>query len=70
MEAAPDVAYGTSMGSRYQRQYLALGRQFKAGPTAVMADHAGELQLFGRNPLRLERIESDPDHVPMRLEAS
>ena len=66
MQAAPDQAYGASIGSRYQRQYLALGRQFKASTTGEL--QRGELQLFGDRPMDLQLVASEPDVVPMPLE--
>jgi hypothetical protein len=67
MQAAPELAYGSRIGSRYQRQLLALGRQFKPGPTAQMTDDGADLPLFGARPLRLEHVELEPDHVPLEL---
>lgn len=58
MSAEPDIAYGSGLGSRYQRQYLALGRQFKADKGAQL-EKGSELLLFGEQPMQLESLD-DP----------
>jgi hypothetical protein len=68
MQTEPDLAYGSRIGSRYQRQLLALGRQFKPGPTGQMTDDRADLRLFAGTPLRLERTDSGPDQVPLKLQ--
>ncbi|HXG25780.1 MAG TPA: 2'-deoxycytidine 5'-triphosphate deaminase [Candidatus Binatia bacterium] len=69
MLSAPDKAYGQDLGSRYQRQYLAVGRQFVPDPPSRMeAEHNPE--LFGEEPLKLELIEGEPDALVMPLELS
>jgi dCTP deaminase len=67
MMAAPDKAYGHEIGSRYQRQYLAVGRQFIPDPPSRMqAEHAPE--LFGEEPLKLELVQVEPDAIAMDLD--
>jgi dCTP deaminase len=60
MAAPPDVAYGARIGSRYQRQYLALGRQFKADRGAQL-EAGSDLLLFGELPMELESVADDPE---------
>jgi dCTP deaminase len=61
MQAPPDKLYGADLGSRYQRQYLALGRQFRSGST-------GEMRGARRNaPLTLDLVATEADLVPMEL---
>jgi dCTP deaminase len=55
MQEAPDQAYGATIGSSYQRQYLALGRQFKPDRGAQLPPSDG-LMLFAEEPMALERI--------------
>jgi len=52
MAQEPDHLYGTGIGSRYQRQYLALGRQFKSTRSERL-DEGAELSLFPE-PMPLE----------------
>jgi dCTP deaminase len=59
MSSPPDRLYGTT-GSRYQRQYLALGRQFKADRGAELKE-AQELRLFDTRPMDLESMAVDPE---------
>ena len=58
MKAAPDEAYGTSIGSRYQSQQLALGRQFKPDKQAKRS-RSDELSLFPDLPLPISRAVDD-----------
>jgi dCTP deaminase len=51
MSERPDVLYGSDLGSRYQRQYLALSRQFRV-------DQAG---------VRKPRIRTRVDQAPLEL---
>jgi dCTP deaminase len=51
MAARPDVLYGEGIGSRYQRQGLALGRQFRAERMGV--PRAGPRKKTNQSPLRL-----------------
>ncbi|HSK51340.1 MAG TPA: 2'-deoxycytidine 5'-triphosphate deaminase [Clostridia bacterium] len=48
MAERPEAAYGSAIGSRYQRQYLALGRQFKPDESAA------------RSPARPKTTEAQP----------
>jgi dCTP deaminase len=48
MAERPEAAYGSAIGSRYQRQYLALGRQFKPDESAA------------RSPARAKTTEAQP----------
>jgi dCTP deaminase len=48
----PEEIYGAGLGSNYQRQYLALGRQFKADKSAHL-EGMPELVLF-RQPMPLQ----------------
>jgi dCTP deaminase len=59
MSSLPDRLYGTT-GSRYQRQYLALGRQFKADKGAELRE-AQELLLFDSRPMDLQALSGEPD---------
>jgi dCTP deaminase len=59
MLVEPEEIYGAGLGSRYQRQYLALGRQFKQDKSAHL-EGVPELLLF-RDPMPLE---SDSDGWP------
>lgn len=59
MSSAPDRLYG-STGSRYQRQYLALGRQFKADKGAELKE-SQDLVLFGGKPMDLEPMSGTGD---------
>ncbi|HEY3522805.1 MAG TPA: 2'-deoxycytidine 5'-triphosphate deaminase [Candidatus Limnocylindrales bacterium] len=53
MAAPPDAAYGAARsGSRYQRQYLALGRQFRADRSAQM-EGMSDLRLFPEQPMEI-----------------
>ena len=64
MQDAPDKLYGADLGSRYQRQYLALGRQFRAGSIGEMRGARGD----GENsPLTLDLVATEADSVPMEL---
>lgn len=59
MTEAPDVVYGATIGSRYARQTLALGRQFR--PERSDRDARGQsLELFEEEPVPLERIDDTP----------
>jgi len=51
MAARPDELYGEGIGSRYQRQGLALGRQFRAERMGV--PRAGPRKKSDQTPLRL-----------------
>jgi dCTP deaminase len=70
MAEPPDVAYGARIGSRYQRQYLALGRQFKADKGAQL-EKGSDLLLFGEEPMELESLADAAldDDVPFELAA-
>jgi dCTP deaminase len=57
MAAPPDQAYGEGIGSRYQRQYLALGRQFK--PERAQREVPRGFKAGEREPLRLELLSGD-----------
>jgi hypothetical protein len=48
MTEKPDELYGASIGSRYQRQYLTLSRQF-------LPDQAGKAK-----PRRMKGVEQNP----------
>ncbi len=62
MVERPDELYGTDIGSRYQRQYLALGRQFK--PDVSAGGGARRRNGVGQEPLPLESWSGDPDELP------
>ncbi len=66
MLEAPDQAYGVSLGSRYQRQYLALGRQFKPDRGGQL-QRAAELSLFPEAPMPLVQLNAprDRESVPV-----
>jgi dCTP deaminase len=64
MQEAPDKLYGAELGSRYQRQYLALGRQFRAGSINEMRGSGGARR---ESPLTLDLVASEADSVPMEL---
>src|SRR4029079_74690 len=51
MDYRPDELYGEGIGSRYQRQGLALGRQFRAERMGV--PRAGRRKKAAQNPARL-----------------
>jgi dCTP deaminase len=56
MSERPEATYGAALGSRYQRQYLALGRQFKADRGAQL-EASPELQLFDDAPMPLGSVD-------------
>jgi dCTP deaminase len=58
MSAPPEAAYGAGLGSRYQRQYLALGRQFKADKGAQL-EQSSDLKLFQEKPMLLESLDDE-----------
>jgi dCTP deaminase len=60
MTEAPEKAYGAALGSRYQRQYLALGRQFKPDKGAQLEPRT-ELLLFGNEPMAMEALAEPGD---------
>jgi dCTP deaminase len=64
MQEAPDKLYGADLGSRYQRQYLALGRQFRAGSIGEMR---GARAASKQSPLTLDLVANEEDSVPMEL---
>ena len=64
MQEAPDKLYGADLGSRYQRQYLALGRQFRAGSIGEMRGTHGASQ---QSPLTLDLVSGEDDSAPMEL---
>ncbi len=64
MQEEPDKLYGADLGSRYQRQYLALGRQFRAGSIGEMRGGSSSL---ARSPLTLDLVTTEEDSVPMEL---
>ena len=51
MAARPDELYGAAIGSRYQRQKLALGRQFRAERMGI--PRAGPRRKVNQSPLPL-----------------
>jgi dCTP deaminase len=64
MQAKPDKLYGADLGSRYQRQYLALGRQFRTGSIGEMRGAAGTRR---DSPLTLDLVTTEADAAPMEL---
>jgi dCTP deaminase len=64
MQEAPDKLYGADLGSRYQRQYLALGRQFRTGSVGRMS---GSSRAGHESPLTLDLVAGSNDSVPMEL---
>ena len=64
MQEAPDKLYGADLGSRYQRQYLALGRQFRAGSIGERRGSAGRRP---DSPLTLDLVSAEADSLPMEL---
>ena len=65
MQEAPDKLYGADLGSRYQRQYLALGRQFRTGSIGEMG--ASRATRPG-SPMTLDLVtDASDDSVPMEL---
>jgi dCTP deaminase len=58
MADRPEEAYGSAIGSRYQRQYLALGRQFKPDEVGSRARKARPPEA---QPLPLESWSGDGD---------
>ena len=65
MASLPDEAYGAGIGSRYQRQYLTLGRQFRPDQAGNSMPRAA---AGGQEPLPLEPVgdeESDPVPLPI-----
>ena len=71
MTEAPDTIYGAAMGSRYGRQYLALGRQFKPDRGAQL-EPSSELFLFSPEPMGLASLASEGESagsLPMELAA-
>lgn len=56
MSTEPDQVYGSDIGSRYQRQYLALGRQFRREKGDDVADE-DLLRLF-KDPMPLQSDSS------------
>ena len=62
MAARPDELYGAGIGSRYQRQGLALGRQFRAERMGV--PRAGPRRKVDQSPLRLVP-DAKPDPLPV-----
>jgi dCTP deaminase len=68
MQEPPEVVYGASLGSRYQGQFLALGRQFKT-TTYTYARGANPREL-GARPMDLQLVTTESDVVPMALAAS
>jgi dCTP deaminase len=64
MQYRPDKLYGADLGSRYQRQYLALGRQFRSGSVGEMKGANSSQEEL---PLTLRLVAGDGDSVPMEL---
>jgi dCTP deaminase len=67
MASRPDELYGTAIGSRYQRQSLALGRQFRA--ERMGKPRSGPRKEFVQPPLSLvtdDLREVDPMPVSVR----
>jgi hypothetical protein len=62
MQAPSDQPYGLEIGSRYQRQQLALGRQFKRDPASEMGRDQ-DLTLFPEEPMALERLWTQDEHA-------
>lgn len=67
MTEPPEKAYGSAIGSRYQRQYLALGRQFKADKGALLEPPSRALRLFDE-PMPMEALADPNGHGPAPLE--
>jgi dCTP deaminase len=67
MSEAPDLAYGTEIGSRYQRQYLALGRQFRPDPKGVRRK---PMTAAAQEPLPLQEVaQTVADALPLGISA-
>jgi dCTP deaminase len=65
MAERPDEAYGLAIGSRYQRQYLALGRQFRRERTRPTARRPKSAE---QQPLPLESWAGDEvDPPPLQV---
>jgi hypothetical protein len=62
MASRPDELYGEGIGSRYQRQGLALGRQFRAERMGV--PRAGPRTKSTQSPLRLVP-DTSPEPLPV-----
>jgi dCTP deaminase len=65
MTSVPDQLYGLGIGSRYQRQYLTLGRQFRPDRTGGATPRS---KSISQDPLPLEPIASnglDPAPLPI-----
>jgi hypothetical protein len=62
MAARPDELYGAAIGSRYQRQKLALGRQFRAERMGV--PRAGPRRKVNQSPLPLA-ADTQADPLPV-----
>jgi dCTP deaminase len=62
MAARPDELYGAAIGSRYQRQKLALGRQFRAERMGI--PRAGPRRKVNQSPLPLS-ADTQPEPMPV-----
>lgn len=68
MSGRPDELYGSSIGSRYQRQYLALGRQFVVDQMGIPKPRKSREGT--QTPLPLVSAEGDPfDLAPLPVAA-
>jgi dCTP deaminase len=62
MQAEPDRLYGSVEGPSYQRQYLALGRQFKTNAAADMRTRPDT--IFEEGPLKVRLVAAGTDNTP------
>jgi dCTP deaminase len=65
MASMPDQLYGSAIGSRYQRQYLTLGRQFRPDPFGRAAKK--RQRMSEAVPLPLELGTVGPDVEPLTI---
>jgi dCTP deaminase len=63
MASMPDELYGAGVGSRYQHQELALGRQFRAERMGI--PRAGPRKKVHQTPLALVPAEADTKPLPV-----
>lgn len=64
MAETPDEAYGLAIGSRYQRQYLTLGRQFRSDRKGI---RKGRKLSIAQDPLPLELAPNGPTPLALHL---
>jgi dCTP deaminase len=65
MTARPDLVYGAGIGSRYQRQYLALGRQFRSDQLGIPKPRTSG----GDRPLQLvAQFDADETTRPLSVD--